>query len=72
MTGGDVAIGVSLALRLNGMSQWIMWEVSSIFENLGTVQDGINSLAVPVQVEDKADAQPLAIKGGPYSLAQYP
>ncbi len=31
MTGGDVAIGVSLALRLNGMSQWIMWEVSSIF-----------------------------------------
>ncbi len=64
VTGGDVAIGVSLALRLNGMSQWIMWEVSSIFENLGTVQDGINSLAVPVQVEDKADAQPLAIKGG--------
>ncbi len=68
VTGGDVAIGVSLALRLNGMSQWIMWEVSSIFENLGTVQDGINSLAVPVQVEDKADAQPLAIKGGQISF----
>lgn len=68
VTGGNVAIGVSLALRLNGMSQWIMWEVSSIFENLGTVQDGMNSLAVPVQVEDKADAQPLAIKGGQISF----
>jgi ATP-binding cassette subfamily B multidrug efflux pump len=68
VTGGDVAIGISLALRLNGMSQWIMWEVSSIFENLGTVQDGINSLAVPVNVKDKADAQPLAINGGQISF----
>ena len=68
VTGGDVAIGISLALRLNGMSQWIMWEVSSIFENLGTVQDGINSLAVPVDVKDKADAQPLAITGGQISF----
>ncbi len=68
VTGGDVAIGISLALRLNGMSQWIMWEVSSIFENLGTVQDGINSLAVPVDVKDKADAQPLAINGGQISF----
>jgi ATP-binding cassette subfamily B multidrug efflux pump len=68
VTGGDIAIGVSLALRLNGMSQWIMWEVSSIFENLGTVQDGINSLAVPVAVEDAEHAKSLAITGGQISF----
>jgi ATP-binding cassette subfamily B multidrug efflux pump len=68
VTGGDIAISVSLALRLNGMSQWIMWEVSSIFENLGTVQDGINSLAVPVAVEDATDARPLAVNGGQISF----
>ncbi|MDP5041344.1 MAG: ABC transporter ATP-binding protein/permease, partial [Paraglaciecola sp.] len=48
---GDIAIAVSLSLRLNGMSQWIMWEVSNLFENIGTVQDGINSLSVPVAVK---------------------
>lgn len=62
--GGALAVAVSLALRLNGMSQWIMWEVSSIFENIGTVQDGINSLSVPVVVKDKPQAPALTVKGG--------
>lgn len=62
--GGALAVAVSLALRLNGMSQWIMWEVSSIFENIGTVQDGINSLSVPVAVKDKPQAPALTVKGG--------
>ena len=61
---GDLAIAVSLSLRLNGMSQWIMWEVSSLFENIGTVQDGINSLAVEKSIEDKADASELSVSGG--------
>ncbi|GBL05037.1 multidrug resistance ABC transporter ATP-binding protein/permease [Glaciecola sp. KUL10] len=61
---GDIAIAVSLSLRLNGMSQWIMWEVSSLFENIGTVQDGINTLAVPSKVEDKNDAKKLKVSGG--------
>lgn len=64
VSGGALAITVSLALRLNGMSQWIMWEVSSIFENIGTVQDGINSLSVPIAIQDKAQALPLEITGG--------
>jgi len=61
---GDIAIAVSLSLRLNGMSQWIMWEVSSLFENIGTVQDGINTLSMPASVKDAQGAKPLMIKGG--------
>ena len=64
VTPGEIAITVSLCLRLNGMSQWVMWEVSSLFENIGTVQDGINSLSLPVDVQDKPDAKALVMKGG--------
>lgn len=64
VTPGDIAIAVSLCLRLNGMSHWIMWEVSSLFENLGTVQDGINTLAKPTEVTDKSHPEPLQVKGG--------
>lgn len=61
---GAIAIAVSLSLRLNGMSQWIMWEVSSLFENIGTVADGITTLAQPQQVLDQPDAKPLQVQGG--------
>jgi ATP-binding cassette, subfamily B, multidrug efflux pump len=64
ITPGDIAIAISLSLRLNGMSQWIMWEVSNLFENIGTVQDGINSLSVPLTVQDKPDAPSLQVLGG--------
>ncbi len=64
VTPGEIAITVSLCLRLNGMSQWVMWEVSSLFENIGTVQDGINSLSVPVEVTDAPQAKPLDMQGG--------
>ena len=60
---GAVAVAIGLVLRLSGMSQWIMWEVSSLFENIGTVQDGMGSIALPQVVEDKSEAQSLA---GPY------
>lgn len=61
---GSIAIAVSLALRLNGMSQWIMWEVSSLFENIGTVVDGMATLSQPQQVQDVVDAKPLQVSGG--------
>src|SRR5690554_2912409 len=44
---GAIAVALSLVLRLWGMSQWIMWEISSLFENIGTVQDGIKTVSVP-------------------------
>ncbi|WP_336407841.1 ABC transporter ATP-binding protein [Gallaecimonas kandeliae] len=61
---GAVAVALGLVLRLWGMSQWIMWEVSALFENIGTVQDGIGSLAAPRLVEDKPGAQDLAVRQG--------
>ena len=61
---GAIAVAIAFVLRLMGMSQWIMWEMSALFENIGTVQDGINSIALPPMVDDAADAQPLtAVRG---------
>ncbi|MFT5313146.1 MAG: ATP-binding cassette subfamily B multidrug efflux pump [Paraglaciecola sp.] len=65
---GDIAIAIGLCLRLNGMSQWIMWEVASLFENIGTVQDGMNTLANPIAVKDKKDSKNLLIVGGGISF----
>ncbi len=64
ITAGAIAIAVSLALRLNGMSQWIMWEVSNLFENIGTVADGMSSLAQPQSVQDKPNAPALQVSSG--------
>jgi len=64
VTVGAVAVAVGLVLRLYGMSQWIMWEVSGLFENIGTVQDGIASISLPRLVEDRSDARPIAVDKG--------
>ncbi|MBD1584513.1 ABC transporter ATP-binding protein [Pseudoalteromonas sp. S16_S37] len=64
ITVGAIAITVSLALRLNGMSQWIMWEISGLFENIGTVADGITTLSKPIEIKDAPDAQVLQFKQG--------
>ena len=61
---GAVAVVIGLVLRLWGMSQWIMWEVSGLFENIGTVQDGITSISLPRLVEDKPDARELVVTRG--------
>ena len=70
VTAGAIAIAVSLSLRLNGMSQWIMWEMSSLFENIGTVIDGMNSLAKPHSVKDREDAKPLVVTRGEIEFNQ--
>lgn len=59
MTPGPVAIGIGIVLRIWGMSHWIMWEMSALFENIGTVQDGINSISLPRLVSDKKGAKPI-------------
>lgn len=56
---GAVVIAVPLALRLNNMAHWIMWEFAGLFENIGTVRDGISSLALPREVRDAPNAVPL-------------
>ncbi len=70
ITVGAIAIAISLALRLNGMSQWIMWEVSMLFENIGTVLDGITTLARPQEVQDQPDAPSLHPQRGEVRFEQ--
>jgi ATP-binding cassette subfamily B multidrug efflux pump len=64
ITAGAIAVAVSLALRLNGMAQWIMWEISSLFENIGTVADGMKTLSNPIEVADKPNANTLNVSQG--------
>jgi len=64
ITPGAIAIVMSLSIRLTGMSHWIMWEISSLFENIGTVQDGINTLSIPNAVADNEQAKDLQVTAG--------
>ncbi len=61
---GAVAAATAMALRLNGISHWIMWELASLFENIGTVQDGIRTLARRHTVVDRPVAPPLVVSRG--------
>jgi len=61
---GAVAVAISLSIRINSMAQWIMWEMSALFENIGIVEDGIHTLAQPRQIEDKPDAATLQVTHG--------
>ncbi len=64
VTIGAVATAIGLVIRLWGMSQWVMWEMTGLFENVGTVQDGIASISLPRLVEDKAGAKELVVSDG--------
>ncbi len=61
---GAVAAATAMALRLNGISHWIMWEMASLFEHIGTVQDGIGTLSRPHSVVDRPEAAPLKVSQG--------
>lgn len=65
---GAIAIAISLALRINGMSKWIMWEIGGLFENMGTVVDGMRSLSQPIQIEDQNDSHDLKVTQGAISF----
>ena len=61
---GAIALATGLVIRINNMSGWIMWVVGGIFENVGQVQDGMQTIALPRQVNDQADAKPLVVSRG--------
>jgi ATP-binding cassette subfamily B multidrug efflux pump len=64
VTTGAIALSVGLVLRLQGMSHWIMWEVAGLFENIGVVQDGLETIARERSVVDAPDAKPLVVARG--------
>ena len=61
---GGVAASTAMALRLNGISQWVMWEFAMLFEHVGTVQDGMATLARRRPVDDAPGAVPLVVRRG--------
>jgi len=61
---GAIALATGLVIRIVNMSGWIMWVVNGIFENIGTVQDGLHTIAQPLTVTDKPQAKPLKVDQG--------
>ena len=61
---GAVATATAMALRVNGLSQYIMWESARLFENIGTVSDGMGTLSKPHTILDKPQALPLKVAQG--------
>ena len=61
---GAVAAATAMALRLNGISHWVMWEFAALFEHIGTVRDGMTILSRPHTVVDAPNAKPLHVSRG--------
>jgi ATP-binding cassette, subfamily B, multidrug efflux pump len=61
---GAVAAATAMALRLNGISHWVMWELAALFEHIGTVQDGIQTLSRPQTIVDAPEAPALKVVRG--------
>ena len=61
---GAIAAATAMALRLNGLTRWIMWQTASLFESIGTVQDGMRTLSAPQTIVDKPDAAELRVTEG--------
>lgn len=64
ITVGAIALATGLVIRIVNMSGWIMWVVTGIFENIGMVQDGLQTISQPVSVTDREQAKPLAVSRG--------
>jgi len=64
VTVGAITLATGLVIRIHNMSGWIMWTVNGIFEDIGTVQDGMQTISQPLTVQDAADARPLQVTRG--------
>jgi ATP-binding cassette subfamily B multidrug efflux pump len=61
---GAVAAAIALTLRLNAMTGWIMWAVSTFFRSIGVVQEGMETITEPITLVDDPDAKPLTLTRG--------
>ena len=64
VTTGAIAFSIGLVLRMQGMSQWIMWEIWSLFENIGVVQDGIETISNDISITDTPNNSTLQVTEG--------
>ena len=63
-TAGIVAAAAALTLRLNGMTGWIMWAVTNLFQNLGVISEGMETIAQPITLKDGDSAKTLDVNAG--------
>ncbi len=68
VTVGAIAFAMGLVMRMQGMSQWILWEIAGLFENIGVVQDGIETISQDIAITDREDATTLEVSGGAISF----
>ena len=64
MTSGEGAAGLALVLRLVAMSGWVMQTVRGLFDNLGVIQESMDTISRPHALLDRPDAPELAVTGG--------
>ena len=65
---GIVAAATALTLRLNAMTGWIMWALTTLFRQLGVVAEGMETIAQPISLVDAPDAKPLRLEKGEIRL----
>ncbi|MDO4223684.1 MAG: ABC transporter ATP-binding protein, partial [Acinetobacter sp.] len=63
-TAGALAVAMAMAIRVNGLTHWLMWETARLFENIGTVQDGMKTLSTPQSIVDVENAATLKVEQG--------
>ncbi|NNH25964.1 ABC transporter ATP-binding protein [Acinetobacter terrestris] len=61
---GIIAATTAMILKLNSIAEFMMWQSSALFENVGTIQDGMKTMGRPISIQDKQDAQPLQVPQG--------
>lgn len=61
---GIIAATTAMILKLNSIAEFMMWQSSALFENVGTIQDGMKTMGRPIHIQDKPDAQPLQVRHG--------
>ena len=66
---GVVAAGAALTTRMNGMSGWIMWALTTVFRQLGVIREGMETISSPIELVDLANAKPLRIEAAHISIS---
>ncbi|KAA8734806.1 ABC transporter ATP-binding protein [Acinetobacter qingfengensis] len=67
---GIIAATTAMVLKLDSLSGFMMWHITMLFENIGTIQDGMKTLGKPILIQDQPDAKPLSVNKGSIEFRQ--
>lgn len=70
ITVGQVATALPLVWQITNMAGWVSFEIAGIFENIGVVQEGMQSISVPHTLADESGAKPLVVTQGEIRFEQ--